>query len=185
MTPEQITLVQESWSKVVPIADKAADLFYSKLFEMDPSLRRMFPDNMAEQKKKLLAMLGKAVGSLDNLEEIVPAVQDLGRRHAEYGVRFRHYGTAAGALLWTLERGLGPSWNPAVKAAWTEAYTILSTTMYEAAQAETDEDGAADSGSAEAASAEGAADEAKANEAETNEAETEAPESEADEYDAA
>ena len=133
MTPEDIRLVQESWAKVVPIAGTAADLFYKKLFETDPKLRSLFPTDMEGQKKKLLSMLGAAVAGLNNVDELVPIVQSLGRRHARYRVTEADYGTVAGALLWTLEQGLGDEWNDELKAAWTEIYTVLSGAMLDAA----------------------------------------------------
>jgi hemoglobin-like flavoprotein len=135
MTPEQISLVQTSWQKVVPIKDKAAELFYGKLFEMDSSLKPMFKGDLTEQGRKLMAMINTVVNKLDNLAEIVPAVQDLGRRHAGYGVKDDHYATVAGALLWTLGAGLGDAFTPEVKAAWTEAYGILAGAMTDAATA--------------------------------------------------
>jgi len=130
---QTIALVQASFEKVLPIADPAAELFYNRLFELDPSLRPMFKADMAEQKKKLMQMLTVAVRGLSRLDEIVPAVQALGRRHAGYHVRREHYATVGAALLWTLEQGLGPDFTPEVRAAWTEVYTVLATTMQAAA----------------------------------------------------
>jgi hemoglobin-like flavoprotein len=119
---------------VLPIADTAADPFYGRLFELDPKSQALFDDDMAKQKKALMAMIGNAVASLHRIEAIVPAVQQLGVRHAGYGVVEGHYATVGEALLWTLEQGLGDAWTPRVKAAWVETYTILSTAMVEAAQ---------------------------------------------------
>ncbi len=133
MNSEQVKLVQGSFAKVLPIADTAADLFYTRLFELDPSLRRMFPTDMAEQKRKLMLTLKFAVNSLSRLDELVPAVQALGRRHAGYGVKNEHYNTVGAALLWTLEQGLGEAFTPEVKAAWVTVYTLLANTMREAA----------------------------------------------------
>ena len=87
------------------------------------------------QRRRLMAMIGTAVANLDRLETIVPAVQDLGRRHATYGVKATHYDTVGAVLLWTLGQGLGDAFTPPVKAAWTEAYTTLSTVMMEATSA--------------------------------------------------
>jgi hemoglobin-like flavoprotein len=103
MTPRQITLVQSTWAKVVPIKETAADLFYGRLFVLDPSLRVLFKGDMKEQGRKLMAMINVAVGSLDKLDTIVPAVKDLGRRHVAYGVQAAHYGTVATALLTTMQ----------------------------------------------------------------------------------
>lgn len=133
MTPEKITMIKESWAMVVPIADKAAELFYGKLFEIDPELKPLFKGDMTEQGKKLMRMITLAVGSLDKLEDIVPAVQDLGRRHVDYGVKDEDYDTVAEALIWTLEQGLGDAFTDELKSAWVDTYTILATTMKEAA----------------------------------------------------
>jgi hemoglobin-like flavoprotein len=134
MTPEQIELVQTTWKQVVPIKDKAVDLFYDKLFELDPSLRSLFPTDMREQKAKLVTMLNTAVMSLKDLGGLVPKVQELGRRHGTYGVKGEHYSTVGAALLWTLEQGLGPAFSPAARDAWTITYGVLAKTMQEAAQ---------------------------------------------------
>ena len=129
MTPRQIELVQTSFQKVVPIAGTAADLFYDRLFEITPELRTLFPADLAEQKKKLMAMLATAVANLHQLYTVLPAVKELGKRHVGYGVKPEHYALVGGALLWTLERGLGPDFTPEVKAAWTETYTTLAGVM--------------------------------------------------------
>ena len=133
MTPHQIKLVQTSFARVAPIAAAAADLFYGRLFETAPQVRAMFPDDLSEQKKKLMAMLGTAVAGLSRLDTLVPAVRALGRRHAGYGVTAAHYTPVGAALLWTLEQGLGEAFTPDVKDAWATAYIILSTTMIDAA----------------------------------------------------
>jgi hemoglobin-like flavoprotein len=133
MNPRQIELVQTSFEKVVPIAGVAADLFYNRLFELDPSLRPMFKGDLTEQKVKLMQMLTAVARGLNRIEQLVPAVQQLGRRHGAYGVQNSHYATVAAALLWTLEQGLGPDFTPEVKEAWVAAYTLLATTMQAAA----------------------------------------------------
>ena len=134
MTPEQVSLVQESFKKVQPIAPQAADLFYGRLFEIAPQVRPMFPADLKEQKRKLMAMLGTAVTNLHQVDKIVPAVQDLGRRHAGYGVTSEHYKPVGEALIWTLQQGLGDGFTPAVKGAWVEAYTTLAGVMTAAAK---------------------------------------------------
>ena len=132
MTPEQISLVQKSFD-MVP-AETAADLFYARLFELDPSLRPLFKGDMKAQGAKLMGMIAVAVQGLSNLDRIVPAVQDLGIRHAGYGVTPDHYDTVGSALLWTLEKGLGEQFTDDVQEAWTAAYILLSSTMLDAAE---------------------------------------------------
>lgn len=139
MTEEQIKLVQDSWAKVVPISETAAKLFYGRLFELDPSLKPMFKTDIKEQGKKLMTMIGVAVKGLSNLESIVGAVQDMGKRHAGYGVKDEHYDTVAAALLWTLEKGLEDAFTEEIKAAWVETYTLLATTMKQAAKEDEEE----------------------------------------------
>jgi hemoglobin-like flavoprotein len=133
MTPEQKTLVRDSFAKVTPIAPAAAAMFYDRLFVLDPSLRPLFKGDMKEQGRKLIAMIVTAVANLDRLDAIVPAVRDLGRRHAGYGVKPSDYDTVATALLWTLEQGLGDAFTPATREAWTVCYGILSGEMKAAA----------------------------------------------------
>lgn len=134
MTPNQIDLVQGSWRQVLPVAESAALMFYDRAFFLDPSLRTLFRGDMIEQRRKVMAMITFAVNGLTRLEQLAPAVQDLGRRHAAYGVRPEHYYTVGAALLWTLQQGLGDSFTPAVREAWTAAYVVLANTMRGAAE---------------------------------------------------
>ena len=136
MTPEQIALVQDSFKAVVPIAPQAADIFYGRLFEVSPELRPMFPEDLKEQKVKLMAMLGVAVNNLHKIGEIVGAVQDLGRRHVAYGVEDAHYDLVGAALLHTLDQGLQDAFTPDVEKAWAAAYGLLASTMKDAAAVE-------------------------------------------------
>ena len=129
MTPDQVKLVQDSFAKVAPISDTAAELFYGRLFEIAPQVRAMFPDDMSEQRKKLMATLAIVVNGLNNLDTILPAASALAKRHVGYGAEAMHYPVVGAALLWTLEKGLGDAWTPPVAAAWTQAYTTLSGFM--------------------------------------------------------
>jgi hemoglobin-like flavoprotein len=129
MTPVQQILVQESFAKVVPIADVAATLFYEGLFQRDPSLRPLFKEDMTEQRRKLMAMLGTAVANLGNWERIAAAVQALGRRHVTYGVTPAHYDTVGQALIATLEKGLGDGFTPEVREAWLSCYAAVAAEM--------------------------------------------------------
>lgn len=138
MTPEQVTMVQESFKKVLPIADTAADIFYDRLFEVAPEVRPMFAADMSKQKSALMGTLAVAVQSLHEVEKIIPVVQQLGVRHVSYGVKDEHYDTVGGALLYTLEKGLGDAWNDELKAAWTETYVTVAGVMKEAAAGATE-----------------------------------------------
>jgi hemoglobin-like flavoprotein len=129
MTPDQVRLVQQSFAKVAPIADQAAIIFYDRLFEVAPAVKALFPADLAEQRKKLMATLAAVVNGLSNIESILPAASALAVRHVTYGAKAEHYPVVGGALLWTLQKGLGEAWTPDVAAAWTAAYGTLSTYM--------------------------------------------------------
>jgi hemoglobin-like flavoprotein len=125
-----VALVQKTWEQVLPIADDAARLFYGRLFELDPSLQPMFAHaDMAEQRRKLMQMITVAVRGLARLEELIPAIQSLGRRHVGYGVRDEHYETVGAALLWTLEQGLGRDFTTEARDSWAAVYNTLTGVM--------------------------------------------------------
>jgi len=134
MTPEQVTMVKDTWAQVAPISEQAAELFYGRLFELNPDYKSLFKGEMKNQGKMLMSMLNTAVTSLDKLDAIVPAVQALGKRHVDYGVVAEDYDTVGAALLWTLDKGLGDAFTDEVKDAWTETYTTLATVMIEASK---------------------------------------------------
>ena len=129
MTPEQVNLVQQSFAKVAPISEQAAVLFYDRLFEVAPQVRTMFPDDMTEQRKKLMGTLAVVVNGLSDIGSVLPAASALAKRHVGYGARPEHYPVVGGALLWTLEKGLGEAWTPEVADAWSAAYGTLSGYM--------------------------------------------------------
>jgi len=129
MTPDQIKLVQDSFARVMPIADQAAELFYGRLFEIAPQVRAMFPAEMSDQRRKLMVTLMTVVNGLNDLDTILPAASALAKRHVGYGAAAAHYPAVGEALLWTLEQGLGEAWTPPVAAAWGAAYATLSGFM--------------------------------------------------------
>lgn len=136
MEQKTVTLVQDSFEKVKPIADTAAEIFYSKLFELDPALKPLFPnsneDAMKAQGNKLMTMLGAAVAGLSNLPALIPVLEGLGKRHVGYKVEPSHYDTVGAALLDTLKTGLGDDFTSEVKEAWTTVYTTMAKVMIDA-----------------------------------------------------
>lgn len=132
MEAQIINTVQSTW-KIIDVIDvialKAASLFYSNLFEADPSLKALFKGNMEDQGKKLMQMIGTAVEKLNDLENLIPVLQSLAQRHASYGVKEAHYHTVGESLLKTLEQGLGEAFTPQVKSAWIEVYSVIAETM--------------------------------------------------------
>ncbi len=133
-TATDIALVRLTFDHVVPISGVAADMFYERLFYMAPSLRGMFPEDMRDQKRKLMVMLATAVQGLHDLDRLVPQVKTLGARHAGYGVRPEHYAIVGEALIWTLERGLGDAFTTEVRLAWTRVYGLIAATMQDGAR---------------------------------------------------
>jgi hemoglobin-like flavoprotein len=130
VTPEQVRLVRASDQEVMPIADTAARLFYGRLFEIEPDLRRLFErSDMAKQRAKLMQTLSVAVAALDRMDSLGPALAAMGRRHEGYGVEDRHYAVVGAALLWTLEQGLGDGFTRSVRGAWAAAYDLLAAAM--------------------------------------------------------
>lgn len=134
MTPEQKQLVKDSWAKVLPIQETAAELFYGRLFDQYPEVKPYFKGDMKEQGKKLMSMINIAVNGLDNLEGLIDPVKDLGKRHTNYGVKEEDYAKVGASLLWTLEQGLGEGFTPDVKDAWTATYSAVSGLMIEGSE---------------------------------------------------
>lgn len=129
LSARQKTLVQQSFSKVEPIAAQAAEIFYNKLFEIDPSLKPMFKGSLKEQGKKLMTTLKVAVKSLDDLDALVPVLQKLSERHVKYGVKIDDYTPVGNALLHTLKTGLGADFTTEVREAWVEVYKTVAHVM--------------------------------------------------------
>ena len=128
MTPRQIALIRQSWVKVQPVSEQAARIFYDRLFEIAPELRALYRGDLRQQGEKLMVMLSVVIHGLERLDTLA-SVQDLGARHARYGVRPEHYDAVGEALLWTLERGLSASFTGEVKEAWLAFYRRLASRM--------------------------------------------------------
>lgn len=137
LTEKQIKLVQDSYVEVAKISDTASELFYSKLFELRPDLRSLFKNDIEKQRKMLMQTLTVAVHSLNELDKLIPVLQDLGRRHTTYRVKDEHYDTVGEALIWTLGQGLGKTFTNEVKEAWTSVYLTIAKIMKEAAKNKT------------------------------------------------
>ena len=133
MTNDEVQLVRSSWAKVQPISSQAAELFYGRLFDTAPELKPLFKGDMRAQGQRLMEMIDTAVQGLDRLDELLPALQALGERHAGYGVKDRDYDKVAAALLWTLEQGLGGAFTPEIRLAWTNTYGSVADIMKKAA----------------------------------------------------
>jgi nitric oxide dioxygenase len=135
MTPSQRALVSASYAKVVPIADTMATVFYEDLFRRDPRLRALFKDDMADQRQKLMAMIGTVVANLGSWRNIAPAIAALGQRHEAYGVKIEDYDTVEQALIAALAKGLGDAFTPELREAWLACYATVAAEMIAGAQA--------------------------------------------------
>ncbi|NJN16474.1 MAG: hemin receptor [Oscillochloris sp.] len=138
MNQRQKEHIRRTFAQIEPIATVAATLFYGRLFEIDPDSKHLFrydlgSPGMAQQGAKLMQMIAVAVAHLDNLDNVIPAIEALARRHTSYGVEARHYDTVGAALLWTLEQGLGRDFTLEVHDAWTTLYGTLAGAMKQAA----------------------------------------------------
>lgn len=133
LTKKQIQLIRESWQRVLPIKDMAAELFYARLFELDPSVRRLFKGKLDYQGDKLMTTLNVVVNSLEDLSEVEDMLQAMAKRHIIYGVEAAHFETVGAALLWVLGQGLGDYFTEDVEEAWVIAYGLIAATMKEAA----------------------------------------------------
>jgi hemoglobin-like flavoprotein len=134
MTDLTILVVKNTWSYIVFQSEEVSLLFYTKLFELDPSLRPLFRGNLEEQGKKLMDMLTMIISRLQRLQDIETEVRALGHRHVSYGTRPEHYQTVGQALLWSLENALGDRWTEETSQAWAEAYNRMASTMLQGAQ---------------------------------------------------
>jgi len=127
---EQKKLLRGSWIKVLTLGDAAAEMFYRRLFELDPDLQPLFGStDMVLQRRKLIQSLSLVINTLGDPEPLESYLEGLGRRHVDYGVSDRHYDTVEAALLWTLEQVLGEAWNDALRDAWRDAYRLVSGVM--------------------------------------------------------
>lgn len=132
VSQEQKVLVQESFKVVEKISDVAADIFYQRLFDIEPELRSLFSEDLREQKTKLMGALKVLVNTLDNPDKLIPILEDMGRKHKTYGVVEDHFVPVADALVWTLEEGLGAGFTEEVRHAWTALYSAIASIMIEA-----------------------------------------------------
>jgi hemoglobin-like flavoprotein len=132
MTLKQIELVRRSFAHIKFRREEAAALFYRRLFELDPSLRPLFKEDLKEQGTKLMQMLGLAVTLIEQPQMLQPALEALGRRHSVYGVKSEHYDIVGKALILTLGEALEDAFTTEVRDAWLEVYFVIATAMQKA-----------------------------------------------------
>jgi NAD(P)H-flavin reductase len=125
--------IRESFAAVEPRAEETARFFYAMLFSLAPQVRDLFPANMEVQRSRLLRALVHVVQMVDRPDELVPFLRQLGRDHRKFGVILEHYEAVGIALLAAVRRYAGDAWTPVVEGAWANAYTVIATTMQDAA----------------------------------------------------
>jgi NAD(P)H-flavin reductase/hemoglobin-like flavoprotein len=128
--------LRDSFALVSKSGDEVPRYFYSYLFLIAPEVRPMFPVSMGTQRDRLWAALGQIVSDVDDPDRLVPFVEQLGRDHRRFQVVTQHYEAVGQALLGTLGYFLGEAWTPELQSGWTEAYTLVATTMIKAADAD-------------------------------------------------
>jgi hemoglobin-like flavoprotein len=133
MTPEQAELIKRSFDAMWPMRRKIAALCYSRLFELAPDARRLFPNDMERQHLKLMDMIAALVGTLDQRELFQSVITHSGRQHADFGVQPAQYAAFGEALIWSLEREFGASFTPELRKAWRALYDTVQAEMLRAA----------------------------------------------------
>ncbi len=131
-----VAIIRSSFDLVAPRAEELGRHFYATLFGSAPETRELFPVNMEVQRSRLLRALVHVVQMVDQPDDLVPFLEQLGRDHRKFGVLAQHYDAVGGALLSALEHFAGDAWTPEVEKAWTDAYGIVAGAMRTAAQAE-------------------------------------------------
>jgi len=113
------------------LACKPIDLmeaFYDRLFDINPEMEKLFKGDMNAQYEKLMDMLMLVINSLDNLHQLVVDVEDLGKRHVDYGATTAHYDAVGAALVYALSQNI-PDWTEQEAQSWVTLYEFLSDLM--------------------------------------------------------
>jgi NAD(P)H-flavin reductase/hemoglobin-like flavoprotein len=134
--PGMVEIIRTSFEPVAPEAEALGRHFYAVLFSAAPETRDLFPVNMEVQRSRLLRALVHVVQMVDQPDDLVPFLQQLGRDHRKFGVIAQHYDAVGAALLSAIEHFAGDAFTPVVKKAWTDAYGIVAGAMRAAATAE-------------------------------------------------
>ena len=126
--------LKASWGRVAAAGDDVPLYFYSHLFLSHPDVRPMFPLQMTGQRDKLVTALGAVVSNVDELDKVIPLLEQLGRDHRRFAVITEHYTAVGASLLATLKKFLGPAWTPDLADTWAQAYGLVAKVMVAAAE---------------------------------------------------
>jgi NAD(P)H-flavin reductase/hemoglobin-like flavoprotein len=130
--------LKASWAQAAALGDEVPSYFYAHLFLTHPELRSMFPIRMSGQRDKLVAALGAVISNVDQLDEVVPVLEQLGRDHRRFRAVTEHYSAVGASLLATLKHFFGPAWTPELHETWSEAYGLVAKVMVTAAEQDQD-----------------------------------------------
>jgi len=126
LTPAQKRLIRDSFLKLTPALDLVGQLFYLKLFRLDPVFRKRFGADTETQGRKFMAAVKLGLISLKHDDGLVPIIKLLGVRYRQMGLKVRDYRTMTKALIWTLERSLETKFTPKTKEAWSVLLTQVT-----------------------------------------------------------
>jgi len=130
MTAEEIKAIRKSFQLIAGKEQIVTLLFYNRLFQSNPGMRKLFPGEMEEQAKKLADVLKVLDTALDNLESLRPALRGLGLRHQhQYGVFEEHYAAFCQTLVNTLQETAGTRFDETMKEAWNTMLRNVSAEM--------------------------------------------------------
>ena len=129
MTPTQRRLVRQTVGSLRDQAGPVSLLFYGRLFELDPSARRLFHNDLELQGRKVIETLDWMAESLDRFDSMTARLAELGRQHEGYGVRPDQYESVIAALLWAIAQALGPDFDAATRDSWKLALSAVSEAM--------------------------------------------------------
>lgn len=134
MTPAQIEQVQNTYQLLHPKMQAVTDKFYARLFEKLPEARGLFPEDMREQRKKLIETLNYAVNNLKYPDLILPTLKKLGARHKNYGASDAAYAAVGEALIHAITESAGNALSASDRNAWIACYGVLSQVMKDGAK---------------------------------------------------
>ena len=129
LTKDEIKLIQSSWIDLTNKSKIVGEKFYDRLFKRSPELKELFKGDLKEQAGALMRMVKTVVEGLNNPQIIIPALQELGRRHNEYGVKFEHYKGFGDCLIDCIEEELNRTFDTQTRKAWEKLYGMLAEVM--------------------------------------------------------
>lgn len=129
LSEDEIELLRESLVYLQERKQLAASVFYENLFEIDPSLRPLFGEDLTEQSNKALFAFGAVVAQIHDIDACREMTRRLAVRHVAYGVTPEHYPKVGAAVLATVSMVMGSEMTPPIEIAWQRAYDAVADAM--------------------------------------------------------